>query len=120
MGLFGLGKKKEDKDASSSCCCGGGCTPEAVEKAADNLNAGEAVKVLGSGCAKCNELEKNVKAALEQLGMDTAIEHVTDFNVIAAYGVMTTPALVVDGKVVSYGKVLKVEEAVKLLQKIRA
>jgi len=80
---------------------------------------GESVKVLGSGCAKCNQLEANVKAALEQLGMDTTIEHVTDFSQIAAYGVMTTPALVVDGKVVSYGKVLKVEEAVKLLEKNR-
>lgn len=120
MGLFGLGKKKEEKETSSSCCPGGECTPEAVEKAADNLDTGEAVKVLGSGCAKCNELEANVKTALEQLGMDTVIEHVTDFNVIAAYGVMTTPALVVDGKVVSYGKVLKVEEAIKLLEKVRS
>ena len=120
MGLFGLGKKKEEKETSSSCCCGGECTPEVVVKATDNLDTGEVVKVLGSGCAKCNELEANVKTALGQLGMDTAIEHVTDFNVIAAYGVMTTPALVVDEKVVSYGKVLKVEEAVKLLKKVRA
>lgn len=44
--------------------------------AADNLDKGEAVKVLGSGCAKCNKLETNVKIALEQLGMDTAIEHI--------------------------------------------
>lgn len=120
MGLFGFGKKKEnEKETEQGCCCGGACTPEAVEKAAENLEQGESVKVLGSGCAKCNELEANVKKALEQLSMDTAIEHVTDFNVIAAYGVMTTPALVIDGKVVSYGKVLKVEEAVKLLQKVR-
>ena len=83
------------------------------------MNQGEAVKVLGSGCAKCNELEANVKKALEQLGMDTTIDHITDFSQIAAYGVMTTPALVVDGKVVSYGKVLKVEEAVKILEKVR-
>ena len=65
-------------------------------------------------------LEDNVKKALEQLGMETSIEHVTDFNVIAAYGVMTTPALVVDEKVISYGKVLKVNEAVELIQKARA
>jgi len=119
MGLFGLSKKKEKKEIASSCCCGGSCTTEKLEQATDNLEQEETVKVLGSGCAKCNELEANVKTALEQLGMDTAIEHVTDFNVIAAYGVMTTPALVVDGKVVSYGKVLKVDEAVKLLQEIR-
>ncbi len=59
---------------------------------------GASVKVLGSGCAKCNQLESATKAALEQLGMDTTIDHVSDFSQIAAYGVMTTPALVVDGK----------------------
>ena len=52
-------------------------------------------------------MEDAVRAALTELGMDTSIDHVTDFTQIAAYGVMTTPALVVDGKVVSYGKVLK-------------
>ena len=56
-------------------------------------------------------MEDAVRAALTELGMDTSIDHVTDFTQIAAYGVMTTPALVVDGKVVSYGKVLKKEEA---------
>ena len=51
--------------------------------------------------------------------MDTAVEHVTDFAEIAAYGVMSTPALVVDGKVAVYGKVLKKEEVVELLHKLR-
>lgn len=51
--------------------------------------------------------------------MDTEIDHITDFTQIAAYGVMSTPALVVDGKVIAYGKVLKTEEVVKLLQKNR-
>ena len=74
------------------------------------------VKVLWSGCSKCNELEKNTVEALKELGMDTEIEHVTDFAKIAAYGVMTTPALVVGDKVVSYGKVLKKDEVVKLLK----
>lgn len=83
------------------------------------MEEGGTIKVLGSGCSKCNELETNVKKALQQLGMDTEIEHVTNFSVIAAYGVMSTPALVVDEKVVSYGKVLKVDEAVRLLQKFR-
>lgn len=77
------------------------------------------VKVLGSGCAKCNQLEASVKAALEQLGMDSTIDHVTDFSQIASYGVMSTPALVVDGKVVSFGKVLKTDEVVDLLKKVR-
>ena len=56
------------------------------------------VKVLGSGCEKCNALEKATKEALEELGMNVQIDHVTDFAKIAAYGVMTTPALVVDEK----------------------
>lgn len=116
MGLF---SKKKNKEQTSSCCCGGACDAQAMEKAKAAMETGESVKVLGSGCAKCNELEVNVKAALEELGMDTAIEHVTDFTQIAAYGVMSTPALVIDGKVVSYGKVLKKEEAVTLLQKVR-
>ena len=72
--------------------------------------------MLGSGCVKCNQLEAATKAALEQMGMDTTIDHVTDFAQIAAYGVMTT-ALVVDGKVVSYGKVLKTDEVIKILQR---
>ena len=80
---------------------------------------GASVKILGSGCTKCNQLETATKAALEQLGMDTAVDHVTDFSQIAAYGVMSTPALVVDGRVVSSGKVLGTSEVVKLLQKIR-
>ena len=117
MGLFSIKKKEEKK--SGGCCCGGRCNAETMAKAEEIKTSGESVKVLGSGCKKCNELEVNTVEALKQLGMDTAIDHVTDFTQIAAYGVMTTPALVVDGKVVSYGKVLKADEVVKLLQKAR-
>ncbi len=107
-------KKKEE---APSCC--GSCTPDAMAQAeAAKYTVG--VKVLGSGCAKCNALEEAVRAALAELGMETTIDHVTDFAQIAAYGVMTTPALVVDGKVVSFGKVLKKEEAKFFLQRARA
>ncbi len=95
-------------------------TDELKFSEAGNSHAeGASVKVLGSGCAKCNALEAATVAALQQLGMDTAIEHVRDFAQIASYGVMSTPALVVDGKVVSYGKVLKTEEVVAILKKAR-
>ena len=114
MGLFG--KKKEEP---KSCCCGGECDAKSMETAAQAKAEGSSIKVLGSGCAKCKALEQNVNAALKQLGMNDTIDHVTDFSQIASYGVMTTPALVVDGKVVSYGKVLKVDEVVKILQKVR-
>lgn len=88
------------------------------EKVVTSPNA--SVKILGSGCVKCNQLEHATKEALTQLGMDPAIDHVTDFSQIAAYGVMTTPALVVDGKVLSYGKVLKTDEIMSLLKKARS
>ena len=87
--------------------------------AAGPEEATASIKVLGSGCAKCSALEAAVQAALHELGTDDTIEHVTDFAQIAAYGVMTTPALVVDGKVVSYGKVLRQEEAKELIRKAR-
>lgn len=116
MSLFG---KKNKETAASSCCCGGKCDAESMSKAENAKAEGASVKVLGSGCTKCNQLEAATKAALMQLGMDAAIDHVTDFSQIAAYSVMTTPALVIDGKVVSYGKVLKTEEVVKILQKVR-
>lgn len=112
MALFA--KKKESGD---SCC---DVSAQDMEQAKARQNEGAAVKILGSGCKKCNELEANTRAALERLGMDAAIDHVTDFGQIAALGVMTTPALMVDGKVVSCGKSLKTDEVVKLLQKTRA
>ncbi len=135
MGLFGFGKKKE----APACDCGGKCgaveekstknehggccgniDAQSVAKAQEAKTQGASVKVLGSGCKKCNDLEAATKQALQNLGMDTEIDHVTDFAAIASYGVMTTPALVVDGKVVSYGKVLKVQEAEELIKKVRA
>ena len=86
---------------------------------AEDTQTGASIKVLGSGCAACNALEQAVQAALLELGMDDNIDHVTDFAQIASYGVMTTPALVIDGKVVSYGKVLTKEEATDLIRKNR-
>lgn len=114
MVVFNFGKKKKEE---SNSCCGGNYNAESMIKAENEKIKGASVKILGSGCAKCNKLEEATREALGQLGMDTTIDHVTDFSQIASYGVMTTPALVVDGKVVSYGKVLKTEEIIKILQK---
>ena len=114
MGLFG--KKKEKNEP---CCCGesGACVDRKNPEAA---KGGEAsVEILGSGCAKCNQLEAATREALTRLGMDSSVKHVTDFAQIAAYGVMTTPALVVDGKVASCGRVLTVDEVAAILQRLR-
>lgn len=116
MALFGFGKSKKEKGERRACGCGCKCGGETTTRAESAKKDGARVKVLGSGCAKCNALEAATKAALAELGMDTTIDHVTDFAEIAAYGVMTTPALVVDGKVVSLGKVLKKDEIVTILK----
>ena len=68
------------------------------------------VKILGTGCDKCEQLLKNTREALAALGIDTPIEHVTDFIEIAAYGVMFTPTLMVDGHIMCQGRVIKTKE----------
>ncbi len=75
------------------------------------------IKILGTGCKKCVSLEENAKEAVKELGMDAEIVHVTDLKEITEYGVMSTPALVVDEKVVCKGKVLKPRDIITLLQK---
>ena len=77
------------------------------------------IKILGSGCRNCVTLAENAKTALAELGMEAQIVKVTDFANISTYGVMSTPALVVDEKVVSSGKVLKPDQIVKILEKVR-
>jgi small redox-active disulfide protein 2 len=74
------------------------------------------IKVLGSGCKKCVSLTENTRQALSNLGLQAEVLKVTDFAEIAAYGVMSTPALAIDDKVVSVGKVLTVSEIAAFLQ----
>ena len=74
-------------------------------------------KILGSGCANCNALEEHVKEAVAELKLEATIDHVTDFTQIAAMGVMRTPALVIDNKVVSMGSVLSKDAVIKIINK---
>jgi len=73
------------------------------------------IKILGSGCKKCTALAENAKAAAMAAGQQAEIVKVTDFAEIAAYGVMSTPGLVVDERLLSSGKVLTAEEIGRLL-----
>ncbi|MHB1394865.1 MAG: thioredoxin family protein [Clostridia bacterium] len=68
------------------------------------------IKVLGSGCMNCNKLEANAREAVKELGIDATVEKVENFKDILAYGVMKTPALVVDEQVKVMGRVASVEE----------
>jgi small redox-active disulfide protein 2 len=73
------------------------------------------IKILGSGCKKCIALGENATAAAKAAGKEAEIVKVTDFAQIAGYGVMSTPGLVIDEKLVSSGKVLTAQEIEKLL-----
>lgn len=75
------------------------------------------IKVLGTGCTKCKSLEKVTKEAVEKTGVNATVTKVEDIVEIMQFGVMTTPALIIDGKVVVKGKVPTVEEISKLLTK---
>ena len=74
------------------------------------------IKILGTGCAKCEKLATNTKQAAENLGLDYEMEKVTDLNQIMAFGVMTTPGLVVDSKVLVTGKVPSSADIEKLIR----
>jgi len=73
------------------------------------------IKVLGTGCAKCKALEKATKEAIEKTGVNATVTKVEDIVEIMQFGVMTTPALVIDGEIVVKGKVPSVDELSKLL-----
>lgn len=74
------------------------------------------IKVLGTGCASCKKLEANAKEAVSKLGIEASVEKVENLQDIMAYGVMKTPALVVDETVKSMGKVLSSDDIVKLIK----
>jgi small redox-active disulfide protein 2 len=75
------------------------------------------IQVLGAGCPKCKMLEEQARLALAETAMDAEIVKVTDIDRIMEMGVMMTPALAIDGEVVSSGKVLKKDQIIALLQK---
>lgn len=143
MALFGFGKRMKEEEQKgcccgtaveevrekTSCCCGedgdsSGCGSSAGSVvAADECcpDAGDGIcciKVLGAGCKSCHEQYENAKTAVKNMGLDIEVEYITDMEKVMAYGVMSMPALVVNEKVVSMGKVLKPADVEKLLHKL--
>ena len=133
MALFNIGKKKEEEKQVSACCCGSS-GPRAEESAgccaetkADHsaacccgapLDGICCIKVLGAGCKSCHEQYENAKAAVKAMGLDIEVEYITDMEIVMGYGVMSMPAIVVNERVVSMGKVLKATDVEKLLRKL--
>lgn len=75
------------------------------------------IKILGSGCKNCNTLTESVKKVLEEMKVEAEIIKITEFPEIMAYGVMSTPALVINEKVVSAGRVLSPKEIAIIIEK---
>ncbi len=78
------------------------------------------IKVLGTGCAKCKQLEKTVREAVAELGIDAEVEKVTELTDIMSYGIMSTPGLVVNGEVRLAGRLPKVAEVKSILERAGA
>ncbi len=74
------------------------------------------VQILGTGCPKCNKLAANAQEAIERAGIEAEVVKITDINEIADFGVAFTPGLAVDGEIKASGKLLTVEQIVKILQ----
>lgn len=121
MSIFNFSKKKDQEREKPECACACGCSSaEGTQKTADccaSEGSVFSVKVLGSGCKSCRELFENTKQAAENAGISANVEYITDMQEVMKYGVMSMPALVVNDKVVSVGRVLKTAEIEKLLGK---
>lgn len=122
MALFNFGKKKEEKKAPA-CACSCGCPTSEVKEIVNDC-CGEAVngicciKVLGAGCSSCHQQYEYAKEAVKNMGLSVEVEYITDMAKVMEYGVMSMPALVVNEKVVSMGKVLKAADVEKLFKKL--
>lgn len=123
MALFNFGKKKKEEKKAPACACNCGCPTSKVNEIANDC-CSEAkdgiccIKVLGAGCKSCHEQYEYAKKAVDEMGLSIEVEYITDMEKVMAYGVMSMPALVVNEKVVSMGKVLKAADVEKLLHKL--
>ena len=122
MSLFDFGKKKEQEQKAPVCACSCGDSAGKAEKSTDSCCRTSVkgiccVKVLGAGCKSCHEQYENTKKALTNMGIAVEAEYITDMAKVMEYGVMRMPALVVNEKVVSMGKVLKTAEIEEILRK---
>lgn len=113
MALFNFKKKKEEQ-TKPACCCGADEQTKELEKISKDIIS---IKILGAGCESCHKQYENAKEAVKNLNLSVEVEYITDMQKVMTYGVMSMPAIVVNDKVVSMGKILKTADVEKLLKK---
>lgn len=123
MALFNFGKKKEEEKKAPACACNCGCSSSEVSEITNDCCSETkggicCIKVLGAGCKSCHEQYENAKEAVKVMGLSVEVEYITDMQKVMEYGVMSMPAIVVNEKVVSMGKVLKAADVEKLMHKL--
>ena len=114
-------RQKTIEVEEGSTCFNTGSLPHYDLKSDANSEQAQAeekkrILVLGAGCPKCRALEQAILRALDDLNLNLSVGHVTDYAEMAKYGVMSTPALVIDGKVVSTGRALTQQDVMRLLK----
>lgn len=101
---------------NTECSCGGNC-----QESVSNLNLSKSmissIKVLGSGCNSCKKLYENTLTAVKNINLNVEVEYVTDIQKIIEYGVMSTPALVINDTVASSGRLLTADEIIRIIEK---
>ena len=123
MALFNFGKKKAEEKKAPACTCKCACSASEAgkitnDRCSEAQNGICCIKVLGAGCKFCHEQYENAKEAVKSMGLSVEVEYITDMQKVMEYGVMSMPAIVVNEKVVSMGKVLKAADVEKLLHKL--
>ena len=125
MALFSFGRKKDEEKKTPAHACNCDCSTSGVKEITNDC-CPEAkdeiccIKVLGAGCKSCHEQYENTKQAVKDMGLSVEVEYITDMQKVMECGAMSMPVLVVNEKVVTMGKVLKVNEVVSLLRKAKS
>ncbi|WP_303676940.1 thioredoxin family protein [Faecalibaculum rodentium] len=109
-------RKKKHAMAEPACTCSGACKAPAPSKDSQP-GTDSRILVLGSGCQSCHTLYENTLAAVQAMNLDISLSYITDLETVLSYGVMRTPALVINGQLVSAGKILRPGEIRILLEK---
>ena len=119
MGLFHFGRKTEEEKKAPACTCScGGADGGGSPCCSEAENGICCIKILGAGCKSCHEQYEQAQKAVDAMRLPVEVEYITDMRKVMEYGVMSMPAIVVNERVVSMGKVLKAADVTKLLREM--